>query len=120
MFGLSASVLGGLLGASPVSAATRRLEAVKAGGTLRVAILAPTKPPEPSQVADEGGLGVISVVGEFLTFSDPQLNLKPWLATSWKPNKTATRLDVPDPQGRQVPQRPDDDGRRRRRRRSRC
>ena len=90
MFGLSASVLGGLLGASPVSAATRRLEAVKAGGTLRVAILAPTKPPEPSQVADEGGLGVISIVGEFLTFSDPQLNLKPWLATSWKPNKTAT------------------------------
>ncbi len=90
MFGLSASVIGGLLGASPAAGAVRHREAVKAGGTLRVAILAPTKPPEPSQVADEGGLAVISIVGEFLTFSDAQLNLKPWLATSWKPNAAAT------------------------------
>jgi peptide/nickel transport system substrate-binding protein len=90
MFGLSASVIGGLIGASPAAAATRHREAVKAGGTLRVALLAPTKPPEPSQVADEGGLGVISVVGEFLTFSDAHLTLRPWLATSWKPNKAAT------------------------------
>ena len=90
MFGLSASVIGGLIGASPAAGALRHREAVKAGGTLRVAILAPTKPPEPSQVADEGGLAVISIVGEFLTFSDPQLNLRPWLATSWKPNAAAT------------------------------
>ena len=90
MFGLSASVIGGLLGASPAAAARLGRSAVKAGGTLRVAILAPTKPPEPSQVADEGGLAVISIVGEFLTFSDPQLNLRPWLATSWKPNADAT------------------------------
>ena len=33
---------------------------------------------------------MISIVGEFLTFSDPQLKVKPWLATSWKPNKTST------------------------------
>jgi len=90
LFGLSASVIGGLVGASPVEAATRRLSAVKAGGTLRVALINPTKPPEPSQLADEGGLGVVSIVGEFLTYSDPQLQLRPWLATSWKPNKTAT------------------------------
>jgi peptide/nickel transport system substrate-binding protein len=90
MFGISAGVIGGLLGASPATAATRQRTAVKAGGTLRVALLAPTKPPEPSQLADEGGLAVASITGEFLTFSDPQLNLKPWLATSWKSNKTAT------------------------------
>src|SRR5262249_27827860 len=46
--------------------------------------------PEPSKLADEGGLGVASIPGEFLTFSDPNLHLQPWLATSWKPNKTAT------------------------------
>src|SRR5262249_57355357 len=60
-----------------------------AGGTLRIALIKPTATPEPSKLADEGGLGVASIPGEFLTFSDPNLKLRPWLATSWKPNATA-------------------------------
>ena len=62
----------------------------KAGGTIRIGLIAPTATPEPSHLADEGGLGVASVPGEFLTFSDKNLQLQPWLATSWKPNATAT------------------------------
>ena len=41
--------------------------------------------------------------------------VKPWLATSWKPNADAHRMDIPDPQGREVPQRQDPERRRRRR-----
>ena len=34
------------------------------------------------------------IPGEYLTFSNPALQVKPWLATSWKPNGR-DRLDVP-------------------------
>ena len=92
LFGLSASVVGGLLGyvgEAPAQAAGFRAATSNAGGTLRVAMIKPTATPEPSKLADEGGLGVASIPGEFLTFSDAHLQLQPWLATSWKANKTA-------------------------------
>jgi peptide/nickel transport system substrate-binding protein len=93
MFGLAAGTVGSLLGAvgeAPAAAAGFRAARAKAGGTLRIGLFAPTATPEPSKLADEGGLGVASIPGEFLTFSDKNLQLQPWLATSWKPNATAT------------------------------
>jgi peptide/nickel transport system substrate-binding protein len=93
MFGLSVGVLGSLAGYAglrPAHAAVLETDQRTATKVLRVAMIKPTKAPEPYQLADEGGLGVTSIVGEFLTFSDAQLRLRPWLATSWKPNKDAT------------------------------
>lgn len=91
LLGLSVGAMGGLLslvGEAP--AATRAMAAARKGGTLRVAISKPVGTPEPSKAADVGGLGVISIVGEYLTFSDTKLRLQPWLATSWKPNGDAS------------------------------
>ena len=93
MFGLAAGTVGSLLGGvgeAAAGAAGFRAGSANAGGTLRVGLIAPTATPEPSKLADEGGLGVASIPGEFLTFSDKNLQLQPWLATSWKPNATAT------------------------------
>lgn len=92
MLGLSASVVAGLAGvaAGPSRAALLSRSASNPNAVLRIAVVKPAAPPEPYKVADEGGLAPISVVGEFLTFSDASLQLHPWLATSWKPNKDAT------------------------------
>ena len=70
---------------------------------------------EPYLLNDGGSLALAGIPGEYLTFTNPKGQVVPWLATSWKPNNDRDRLDVPAPQGRQVPQRQDDDlgGRRR-------
>ncbi len=61
--------------------------AVKPGGTLKLGMSpGPTTEIDPILVADEGGLGVMSQSGEFLSFSDNKLKLQPRLAESWKPN----------------------------------
>ena len=90
VFGLSAGVIGALLGGSPAAAATRRRSAAKAGGTLRVGMLAYGSGLEPYQLREAGTLGLAGIMGEFLTFSDNNLQVKPWLATSWKPNADLT------------------------------
>lgn len=43
---------------------------------------------EPVLINDETGLSVFGQTGEFLTFSDSELNLRPVLAESWEPNAT--------------------------------
>ncbi len=61
--------------------------AVKPGGTLKLGMSpGPTTEIDPIKVADEGGLGVMSQTGEFLSWSDSKLQLQPRLAESWKPN----------------------------------
>src|SRR6478672_738495 len=61
--------------------------AVKPGGTLQLGMSpGPTTEIDPIKVADEGGLGVMSQSGEFLSWSDSKLQLQPRLAESWKPN----------------------------------
>jgi peptide/nickel transport system substrate-binding protein len=61
--------------------------AVKPGGTLKVGMSpGATTEIDPVLVADEGGLGIMSQSGEFLSFSDNKLKLQPRLAESWKPN----------------------------------
>jgi len=60
------------------------------GGTLRVGMLGFGSSLEPYQLREAGSLGFAGIPGEFLTFSNSQLEVKPWLATSWKPNADGT------------------------------
>ncbi len=94
MFGLSAGVMGGLLGlvgeagAAPGSAVA--LERVQAGGTIRVGITSFGASLEPYLLNEGGSLALAGIPGEYLTFTNAQGKIVPWLATSWKPNANAT------------------------------
>jgi len=82
--GTSSSGGGG--GGTAVEAGGKQV-AVKQGGTLKLGMSpGPTTEIDPIKVADEGGLGVMSQSGEFLSWSDSKLQLQPRLAESWKPN----------------------------------
>jgi peptide/nickel transport system substrate-binding protein len=62
--------------------------AVKPGGTLKIGMSpGATTEIDPIKVADEGGLGIMSQSGEFLSWSDNKLKLQPRLAESWKPSE---------------------------------
>lgn len=90
MFGLSLGTLGLLLkyvgDAEPAFAAP---QAVQAGGTIRVGLPSGGSL-EPYLLNDGGALALAGIPGEYLTFTNPQGKILPWLATSWKPNKDAT------------------------------
>ena len=64
--------------------------AVQAGGNIRVAIIQTATEPNPVIVKDEGGAGLLGSTGEFLSFSNAQLELVPTLAESWSPNADGT------------------------------
>jgi peptide/nickel transport system substrate-binding protein len=64
--------------------------AVQAGGNIRVALIQPATEPNPIIVKDEGGAGLLGSTGEFLSFSNEQLELEPRLAESWSPNADGT------------------------------
>ena len=91
MFGLSAGTIGLLLRyvgeAEPAFAATR---AGKAGGTIRVGLSAFGASLEPYLLNEGGSLAFAGIPAEYLTFTNPQGQCVPWLATSWKPNADAT------------------------------
>ena len=96
LVGISAPVLGGILAAcgssspsSSPSSGTSGGPAGKAGATINVGIITPAAAINPVTVADQGGLDMLGQTGEYLTFSDQTLTLKPQLATSWKSNSTA-------------------------------
>ena len=57
------------------------------GGTLRTGIIAPAIELNPLVVYDEGGLAVLGQSGEYLAWSNDQLELEPRLAESWTPNE---------------------------------
>ena len=87
------------------SAAARSASGITAfGGSL-----------EPYLLNEGGSLAFAGMPGEYLTFTNPQGRVLPWLATSWKANADATVWTFQIRQGRQVPQRQDADrpGRRR-------
>ncbi len=94
MFGLSAGILGSLLGlADGARAATgpaARLAHAKAGGTIRVGISAFGGGLEPYLLNEGGSLAFAGIPGEYLTFTNKDGSVVPWLATSWKPNADAT------------------------------
>ena len=63
---------------------------VQPGGTVRVALIQPTTEPNPLLVQDEGGAGMLGSTGEYLSFSDENLELQPRLAETWEPNEDGT------------------------------
>ena len=65
--------------------------AQKRGGTLRVGVTAFTSSLEPYLLREAGSLALAGIPGEYLTFSNNALQVRPWLATSWKPNASLTR-----------------------------
>jgi peptide/nickel transport system substrate-binding protein len=92
MFGIGAGTIGALLRfmGEPDLAFGARLEAVQAGGTLRVGITAPGSSLEPWKLNEGGSLAFAGIPGEYLTFTDPQARVRPALATSWKANRDAS------------------------------
>ena len=60
-------------------------------GTIRAAFLTPAGAIDPVLTNDEGRLSILGQTGQYLAFSDAELNLIPVLAESWEPNDT---LDV--------------------------
>ncbi len=63
---------------------------VTPGGTVRVALIQPTTAPNPLLVQDEGGAGILGSTGEFLSFSNAELELEPKIAQKWEPNEDGT------------------------------
>jgi peptide/nickel transport system substrate-binding protein len=59
----------------------------QAGGTLRTAQLTPAGALDPLTVGDEGGLAVLGQSGEYLAWSDDELQLQPRIAETWEPNQ---------------------------------
>jgi peptide/nickel transport system substrate-binding protein len=58
----------------------------KSGGTLRVGQQEPPGALDPVAVNSQAGLTILGQTGEFLIWSDRELNPEPRLAESWKPN----------------------------------
>ena len=94
MFGLSVGTLGSLLGLAGEARASARptaqLAHAKAGGTLRTGITAFGGGLEPYLLNEGGSLAFAGIPGEYLTFTNKDGSVVPWLATSWKPNADAT------------------------------
>src|SRR5829696_8518056 len=63
---------------------------VQKGGTIKAAINSPAGAIDPITVADDGGLAVLGQCGEYLVWSDSELNAVPRLAESWEPNEDAS------------------------------
>ena len=59
----------------------------KSGGTLRVGQQEPPGALDPVAVNSQAGLTILGQTGEFLIWSDRELNPEPRLAESWKPNE---------------------------------
>jgi peptide/nickel transport system substrate-binding protein len=102
MFGLSLPVITGILSASkmPAYAASKHggsnsasllsSRVGQAGATINAGILAPSYAPNPLINNDPGAISLLSQVGEMLVYIGPNNVPKPWLATSWSPNASAT------------------------------
>ncbi len=91
VFGLGAGTIGLLLryiGEEPAFGGT--LAPAKVGGTLRVGSVAYNSSLEPYGLREAGSLGLAGIPGEYLTYTNNKLQVRPWLATSWKPNKALT------------------------------
>jgi peptide/nickel transport system substrate-binding protein len=92
MFGLGAGTIGALLRfmGEPDLAFGAPLEAVQAGGIIRVGIPVFGASLEPWKLNEGGSLAFAGIPGEYLTFTTPKGAVVPALATGWKPNAEAT------------------------------
>src|SRR6266571_3378955 len=59
---------------------------IKKGGRLNIGHQTPTGAMDPILTNDLGRLTILGQCGEYLSFSDKDLKLRPVLATSWSPN----------------------------------
>ncbi|MGH3024262.1 MAG: ABC transporter substrate-binding protein [Gaiellaceae bacterium] len=73
--------------ATPTGGTDTTMANLQPGGTIRVALIQPTTEPNPLLVQDEGGAGMLGSTGEYLSFSDENLELQPRIAESWEPNE---------------------------------
>jgi peptide/nickel transport system substrate-binding protein len=90
MWGLSLGTIGLLLRyAGEADLAFAAPTAAQAGGMIRVGLPSGGSL-EPYLLNDGGSLALAGIPGEYLTFTNPQGRVVPWLATSWKPNADAT------------------------------
>ena len=93
MFGIGAGTIGALLrymGEADVAYGAPAATAQRRGGTLRVGATTAGSSFEPVLLREAGSLAFAGIPGEYLTFSNQALQVKPALATSWKPNRDAT------------------------------
>jgi len=92
VFGLGAGTTGLLLRyiGEDVAFGAPTAVAQKRGGTLRVGATKAGSSFEPILLREAGSLAFDSLMGEFLTYSNAALQVKPALATGWKSNATAT------------------------------
>ena len=92
MFGLGAGTIGALLRfmGEPELAFGAPLEAVQAGGTLRLGIPVFGASLEPYLLNEGPSLAFSGIPGEYLTFTTPDGRVVPWLASSFRPNADAT------------------------------
>ena len=79
---------GGDGGAAPSS--DQQTAKVQKGGLVKAAINSPAGAIDPITVADDGSLAVLAQCGEYLVWSDAELNAVPRLAESWEPNADAS------------------------------
>ena len=92
MYGLGAGTIGALLRFAGESdlAYGASLDAVQAGGTIRLGIPVFGASLEPYLLNEGGSLAFAGIPGEYLTFTTPTGNVAPWLAASWRTNADAT------------------------------
>jgi peptide/nickel transport system substrate-binding protein len=86
VLGLSLPLLGGIAGLGLAPKAAR----AASGGKLRLGQTVPAGAIDPVTIADNGGIVVLSQVGEYLALSTKDLTLEPMLAESWSSNKDGT------------------------------
>ena len=89
MLGLSLPLLGGIATAFGAvdAVSTPARAAGNPGGAIRVALTVPAGAIDPVTIADNGGLTMLLQGAEFLCVLQPDLTLKPVLATSWTHNE---------------------------------
>lgn len=81
VIGLSTPLLAALGCSGPAAPAAGR-----PGAVVRVGMPVPAGRIDPLTVADAGGICMLSQTGEYLAVSDPDLRLRPLLATGWASN----------------------------------
>ena len=99
VLGMSAGTIGFLAsacgsgdegGGGTTTSSDQQSQSVKPGGKVTAAINSPAGAIDPITVADDGGLAVLGQSGEYLVWSDSELNAVPRLAESWTPNDDAS------------------------------
>lgn len=86
--GASSLALGAALGLAGTAAWTLPASAQgtpRRGGSLKIAVPAATSI-DPVRLNSSGGIAIVQQVAEYLVYAEPDLTLRPVLATSWEPS----------------------------------